>query len=191
MIDLPKLLLGRGGRTAPIWHILPRFHVLPLQVVQHTTCSRALPGVDLPPVGERQAALYGALRCFSRSWNRPRHCVPHVFSTFGYDRNLSVVQPHGRFFACLPAPAPATSDVPDGAGCCCSCCSCCSCCCCDGDGTSAAPACGGWPAQIFGCGFKYASITAKHRLRGGVLVSVWENRNLKSKKYFVLDYNTI
>ena len=37
-----------------------------------------------------------------------------------------------------------------------------------------APACGGWPAPLFGCGFKYASITAKHRLRGGVLVSVWE-----------------
>ena len=34
--------------------------------------------------------------------------------------------------------------------------------------------CGGWPASLFGCGFKYASITAKHRLRGGVLVSVWE-----------------
>ena len=73
MIDLPKLLLGRGGRTAPILHILPRFNVLPLQVVQHTTCSRALPGVGLPPVGERQAALYGALRCFSRSRNRLRH----------------------------------------------------------------------------------------------------------------------
>ena len=68
----------------------------------------------------------------------------------------------------------ATSDVPDGAGCCCSFCSSCCCCCCDGDGTSAAPACGGWPAPLFGCGFKYASITAKHRLRGGVLVSVWE-----------------
>ena len=43
-----------------------------------------------------------------------------------------------------------------------------------GTGVSAAPACGGWPAPLFGCGFKYASITAKHRLRGGVLVSVWE-----------------
>ena len=29
-------------------------------------------------------------------------------------------------------------------------------------------------APLFGCGFKYASITAKHRLRGGVLMSVWE-----------------
>ena len=74
--------------------------------------------------------------------------------------------------------------MPDGAGCCC-CYSCC-CCCCDGDGTSAAPACGGWPAPLFVCGFKYASITAKHRLRG-VLVSMWErgstNRKLKTKKY--------
>ena len=105
MIDLPKLLLGRGGRTAPILHILPRFHVLPLQMVQHTTCSRALPGVGSPPVGERQAALYGALRCFSRSRNRPRHCAPHVFSTFGYDRNLSVVQPHGRCFRMLASPS--------------------------------------------------------------------------------------
>ena len=43
-----------------------------------------------------------------------------------------------------------------------------------GTGVSAAPACGGWPAPLFGCEFKYASITAKHRLRGGVLVSVWE-----------------
>ena len=88
------------------------------------------------------------------------------------------------FFACLPAPVPATSDVPDGAGCCCCCCSsCCCCCCCEGDGTSAAPACGGWPAPLFGCGFKYASITAKHRLRGGVLVSVWERlHHSKTKK---------
>ena len=77
----------------------------PLQVVQHTTCSRALPGVGLPPVGERQAALYGALRCFARSRNRPRHCAPHVFSTFGYDRNLSVVQPHGRCFRMLASPS--------------------------------------------------------------------------------------
>ena len=56
-----------------------------------------------------------------------------------------------------------------------------------GTGVSAAPACGGWPAPLFGCGFKYASITAKHRLRGGVLVSVWERLHQpKTKNYKIL-----
>ena len=57
-------------------HVNCKFLHLAFKIV--SSCSRALPGVGLPRVGERQAALYGALRCFSRSRNRPLHCAGGV-----------------------------------------------------------------------------------------------------------------
>ena len=78
-----------------------------------------------------------------------------------HTRNVSVVQPHGRCFRMLASPSASNIRYLM----------------CQMVLAAAAAA----PAAAA------AAATAKHRLRGGVLVSMWErgstNRKLKTKKY--------